>query len=284
MTANNIAAWWVKIKDSTLTIQDIKLSRKANSLDSVSEAYSSGVYTTFRTYQHDHVLLLESHFNRLEESAGIINGNIQVPRGQLRLALRKILSDFYPDKDIRIRIALNLEDQSYIISAEPLKPPPASAYQKGVSVITCRLERKNPHAKTTDFIATAARIRSTLPPKIQEAIMVDENGYLLEGLSSNFWGVVNGVVRTEKEKVLGGITRSVILELCEKEGIPLLFESIHIRELTSLHEAFITSTSRAVLPVTCIDHHIVGEGKPGKITQLLARCYQEYVTRQIEKI
>jgi len=283
-TTNNVAAWWVKIKNSTLTIQDIKLDPKVSSLDSVTEAYSNGVYTTFRTYQHDHVLLLESHFNRLEESAKLVNGNILVPRNSLRVALRRILNDFCPDKDIRVRIALNLEDQSYIISAEPLKLLPASAYKKGVSVITYPLERKNPHAKTTDFITTADHIRNTLPPKIQEVIMVDENGCLLEGLSSNFWGVINGVVHTEREKALGGITRSVILELCKKESIPILLDSVNIRELSSLQEAFITSTSRAVLPVTRIDHHLIGEGKPGKITQLLSKRYQEYVNHSIEKI
>ena len=114
--------------------------------------------------------------------------------------------------------------------------------------------------------------------------MVDENGCLLEGLSSNFWGVINGVVHTEREKALGGITRSVILGLCEKESIPILLDSVNIRELSSLQEAFITSTSRAVLPVTRIDHHLIGEGKPGKITQLLSKRYQEYVNHSIEKI
>lgn len=285
MTTGNVAAWQVDLDDSNFIIREIKLGRKYNSLDSISEAYSAGVYTTFRTYRHDYALLLDNHFDRLEESAKLINGKILVPRDLLRLALRKILENFHPNKDLRIRIALNLNKQTYLISAEPLRLLPASAYRKGVSVVTYPLERENPHAKITDFITVANRLRRTLSSKIiHEIVMVDTNGYLLEGLSSNFWGVVDGIVRTEKDRVLNGITRSIIIELCRKEKIPLSFNSIHVKELQNLTEAFITSSSRAILPVTFIDYQRVGTGIPGSITKLLAERYQEFVNREIKKI
>lgn len=284
MTTSNIAVWRVEFNSSTFTIQEIKLKQKYNSLDSISEEYSTGVYTTFRTYRHDYALLLDSHFDRLEESARLANGRILVPRHLLRLALRKILENFQPDNDVRLRIALNLNDQSYLISAEPLRPLPASAYHKGVSVVTYPLERANPRAKTTDFIIVANRLRKTVSSKIHEIVMIDTNGYLLEGLSSNFWGVMDGVVHTEKDRVLNGITRSIIMELCRKEKIPLSFDSIHLKDIQHLTEAFITSSSRAVLPVTSIDSQKVGAGVPGNITKLLAKRYQEYVNLEIKKI
>ncbi len=283
MIRNDIAAWRVEFNGAVL-IHEIPLEQKYETLDSVSEAYSSDIYTTFRTYKHDYALLLDKHFDRLEESAKLVNGDLCIPRNLLRQALRQILSSFPPDQDVRIRIALNLKEGSYFISAEPLKLLPSSAYEKGVSVITYPLERQNPHAKTSEFILTAAHLKQTMPPNIHEIIMVDKHGYLLEGLSSNFWGIINGIIYTEKDRVLGGITRSAVIELCEKENIPLSFASIHIKELQNLSEAFITSSSRGVLPVCSIDDHKVGMGTPGDITKLLAERYQEFVNREIKKI
>lgn len=265
--------------------EEIVLQPEPVSLDDASRRLPGGGYTTFRTFGHTQVLELADHFARLEETARLAGHPLRLARARVRLALRQAL-EAYPAEEARVRVTLDLEKDpgALYLLVEPLHTPPAQAYEQGVRVVTHKMQRQNPKAKLTRFIETASAVRQTLPTGVNEAVMIGEDGRVLEGLSSNFFAVKDGIVWTAEEGVLSGITRSMVLELIRCEGIMLRLDELRAEDLPTLDEAFITSASRAVLPVTEMDGRPVGSGLPGPITQKLLHGYQQQIAAHLETI
>jgi len=254
-------------------------------LNSVSQLLPAGAYTTFRTFNKTQVLHLDEHFSRLEETARLSQSYIQLNRDHLRRALRRAISEMPGDGDYRVRLTLDLLSQpgEIYISIEPLILPSETMYKEGVNVVTRRFQRQNPRAKLTSFIQKAQEFRSQLPVGINEVIMVDDEGRILEGISSNFFAVIGDVIWTAEEGVLPGLTRSMVIQEIQAVGIPLKLESIKMSDLYRVEEVFITSASRAILPVRMVDTFLF-RPVPGKYTQLLSIRYQERIDREIEEI
>jgi branched-subunit amino acid aminotransferase/4-amino-4-deoxychorismate lyase len=162
---------------------------------------------------------------------------------------------------------------------EPLEPLPESFYRDGVWCVTLPLRRDHPDAKDTRFIATASAAYQTLPPGAHEGLMVADDGSILEGLSSNFFAVLDGVLHTEDERALHGITRSIVLELCQ-DLVPVSLTPIRTADLPRVKECFLTSVSREILPVSRVDDVVIGGGAPGPITTAVTDRFRELVGRE----
>jgi len=171
----------------------------------------------------------------------------------------------------------------YVLAAV-LEIPSLEDYQQGVMVITTPLQRSNPKAKLTGSIRRAEQVRSQMSPGMHEALMLGEDGRILEGLSSNFFAVKSGEAWTAEEGVLSGITRALVLQEIKRAGIPLRLSPVTIDELPFLDETFITSSSRAVLPVRQVDGLVIGGGSPGPLTQRIARLYHERISIELDPI
>jgi branched-chain amino acid aminotransferase len=167
---------------------------------------------------------------------------------------------------------------------ELLTTPPPGSYHSGVRVITCQLQRDNPKAKLTASIPVADKIRGQLPTGVEEALMVDEAGRILEGLTSNFFAVKGDIIWTNEEGVLSGITRSLVLDEAVRIELPVNFRSIKITEIPDLEEAFITSSSRGILPVKQIDRILIRNGNPGSITVRLMDCLEDRIRNELHEI
>jgi len=255
-------------------------------LNEISAKLPPGVYTTFRTFECNKVLPLEPQFGRLEESAALMNVSVALlDRNHIRAALREALQ-LYQDQDKRIRLTLDLEDRpgTIYISIEPLTIPRPADYKKGVITLTRMGERENPKAKYTSFISFAEKTLDQIPENVNEVLLVNSKGQILEGLSSNFFAIRQEEIWTEDQNVLSGIVRSMVLEVARSAGIPVHLTAIQNSELESIEEAFLTSTSRSVLPIHKINEQIVGTGKPGPITNKLMDNYHQLIQQQVEEI
>jgi branched-chain amino acid aminotransferase len=255
-------------------------------LNEISAKLPPGVYTTFRTFECNKVLPLEPQFGRLEESAALMNVSVALlDRNHIRAALRDVVQ-LHQNQDKRIRLTLDLEDHpgTIYISIEPLTIPRPADYKKGVITLTRMGERENPKAKYTSFISFAEKTLDQIPENVNEVLLVNSKGQILEGLSSNFFAVRQEEIWTEDQNVLPGIVRSMVLEVARSAGIPVHLTAIQNSELESIEEAFLTSTSRSVLPIHKIDEQIVGTGKPGPITNKLMDNYYQLIQQQVEEI
>ena len=113
-----------------------------------------------------------------------------------------------------------------------------------------------------------------------EAWQINEQGYVTEGTSTNAWIVdASGRLCTPPidQQILGGITRRRILKLAEREGIEFTERHFTLKEAQSAREAFITSATTLVLPVTKIDDAVISNGKPGTFTRKLRQRYLAFM-------
>jgi branched-chain amino acid aminotransferase len=283
---SNIALWKLESsRDKPPALQEIHLDPALTDLNAVSKTIPGGVYTTFRTYERSKILPLDDQITRLEESARLVGTPLSLDETILRAALRQVLGRF-PAIEMRLRLTIDLEwePRTTYIALEPLKTPSEVEYANGVWAVTTPLVRHNPKSKHTAFLSIAEAVRDQLPEGVHEALLVGEGGQILEGLSSNFFAIRSSEIWTAKEEVLPGITRAIVLEEIQNERLPVEFQGFCVTNLSTLDEAFITSSSRSILSVNRIDQSRIGSGKPGPITRLLMQKYWQAIQSRLIEI
>ena len=283
---SNIRVWWVQFSRAAVEIGEINYAAAPGTLNELTKRLPGGAYTTFRTYHGRKVLRFSEQIKRLEETSALIDCLISIDESTFREALRIALRDYGNRDELRLRVSLDLEEQPgrMYIAIGPLETPSAEAYECGVRVVTGSMHRENPKAKLTGFISKADVIRQGLPAGVHEVLLVDTNGRLLEGLSSNFFAVKEGQLKTEGEGALSGITRGLVLEEALRWGITVKQSPVTLEEIPSLDEAFITSASRGVLPVRKIDEQVIANGVPGPVTRQLSKRYKKRIREEVAEI
>jgi branched-chain amino acid aminotransferase len=135
--------------------------------------------------------------------------------------------------------------------------------------------------KDTGFISSSVEQRKQLSGDIFE-VLLTKNGKILEGMTSNFYAIKGSTLVTVQDGILLGVTRHVILGLAREQGMYIDYRAPKIGE--RFDEAFLTSSSRGVVPIVSIDNQPVGQGKVGKWTEILSKVYQAYVEKKSERI
>jgi branched-chain amino acid aminotransferase len=275
----------LKIPCNGLLFEPVAGLADLTSLDQATTLLPQGVYTTFRTYNARYAYHLESHFRRLVESAEVLGATLKLETDRIRMAIRQILTSLEGD-DFRVRLSIDLENEpcTVFVLFEKLILPSEEDYRRGVKVVTRSFQRENPEAKSTQFISKSKNFRRLISSEVNEVLMCEPDGEILEGLSSNFFGVRAKKLFTAGKGILPGITRSIVLGEAGKNQIEVVYKPVNINEIGRLDEAFLSSTSRALLPVRQIDDCFIGSGSPGLISELLARSYHESVTLELEEI
>jgi branched-chain amino acid aminotransferase len=254
--------------------------------DSLSDAVryepSDGIYTVTNTYHTHQVLKFDAHLDRLEDSARRESIPLKLDRKRVRQALRQMITDAnFGDVRFRITVPRHQPDH-FILSVEPFKPHPPEIYQDGVRCITLPgRARHNPAAKTTDWMHSRGQI--TLPPGIYEGLLLDDEGRILEGTNSNFYAVLDGELHTAGAGALPGIAQQIVLTVAPI-SLPVRKDAVRVSDISRFEEAFITSSSRGIVPVVEIDGVSIGEGKPGECTQTLRKAYDAWVQTHLEEL
>lgn len=251
------------------------------SLDAQSLELPEGVYTTLRTYGGRRIVGLGDHLRRLAESARLTGAGCALDLAWLRVGLRKVLAaaDL---AETRLRITVPPACDHVLFGLEAFAPYPGHLYTVGAACASSGLARDNPRAKTTHFIPSASQARAGLDPGVHELLLTDSGGRILEGSSSNFFAVLDGELRTAGIGVLLGVTRGIVVRLAAAV-VPVREEAVLVADLPRCREAFITSSSREVMPVVAVDGHPIGEGRPGPLTSELARRYREHLLELAEE-
>ena len=254
-----------------------------SSLDAVTRQLSQGFYSTFRTFDEGRRALgLRTHLQRLYQPAAMQQIDPAVPTNILRWQLGEILGE-YPD-EARVRVILTGGGEIYIALSR-LKPLPAEIYLHGVKVIITDMQRESPRLKSTAFISASESTRAEIAhSEFFEALLV-RNEFILEGMSSNFFYVKGGgILGTAQKHILLGVTRRTVLHVARGSGIDIAYRALKREQVPALDEAFLTSSSRGIVPIVQIDDLPVGEGRPGSVTNRLSRLYNHYVVSHAEVI
>jgi branched-chain amino acid aminotransferase len=255
--------------------EEIAFSERS-SFDVITRQLPEGYYSTFRTYDGGtRVLGLTSHLKRLPN----------IDASSLRRHMKHLLEPYRPG-EARVRVMQTGRGQVYI-AIEPLKLLPSEVYQQGVRVETVEIKRESPRLKATAFIGQSESARRHLTQtNIFEALLI-KNKKILEGMTSNFFFLFRtqrGVLHTAQHDVLLGVTRRNVIRVARGQGLEIRYVPLKVSQVSAINEAFITSSSRGIVPVIQIDDVIVGEGCPGEVTKQLMVAYDKNVLKMAEKV
>ena len=269
-------------------VQPLPVPPSAKTFDELYTGLDLGVYSVLRTFEKCKFLDLDAHLARNGRSMQLLGWDYQLDEIRLRQAIHQVCTASpYPEMRVRFDVlaapATHLKSDSRVLVAlMPFSPPSPRLYDEGVKLdVAPELHRTEPLAKTADFAQARHAFTQAQGTNAYEYLLLNEAGYILEGTGSNFYGIRDGVVYTANEDVLEGITRRIILDLLPQLGIPLCLEPIHRDEIATLDEAAMSSSSRALLPVVEIAGQIVGNGRPGPISQTILQAYNQFVAEQV---
>jgi len=245
---------------------------------------NDGIYTVTNTYNTFQTLKFDAHLDRMEDSARRANIPLMLERARLKAALRGMIADAGMG-DVRFRITVSrAQPENFIITLEPYTPPAKTLVENGARVMTVpNSARQEASAKTTDWMHQRKAISAAMPEGVYDAILLDADGYLLEGLGANFYAIHAGELHTAADGVLPGIAQQIVFEIAPAI-VPLKKQPVHQADIPALQEAFITSSSRGIIPVVEIDGHMLGDGKPGPLTTQLRAAYRAWVDDHLQDL
>jgi branched-chain amino acid aminotransferase len=253
--------------------------------DSITVELPSGLYTTFRTYVgRTKVIGLRAHLDRLYLPAQALGTQVVLNRGPLREMLADLLKALTPH-EARVRLILDVSEhpgEIYVLLQE-LQPLAAQVYRDGVRVGISSGSRKKPLLKQTTFIKESSAQRKLLGHEIFEVLLA-HNGRILEGMTSNFFYLLRGELGTAGHGVLSGVTRETVIRIARKAGTPVRYKALALREIPEIDEAFITSSSRGVVPVVQIVDQPVGNSTVGQTTKQLMSLYEQEIADIAEPV
>ena len=172
-------------------------------------------------------------------------------------------------------------DASVVMTARLEPPQDPRLGENGVDVISIPdIRWKRCDIKSVSLLPNILGKQAAHRAGAFEAWQINEEGFVTEGTSTNAWIVdAEGRLCTPPidEQILSGITRRRILKLAKREGIDFSERYFTLKEAQSAREAFITSTTTLVLPVTTIDDAVIGNGKPGTFTCKLREHYLAFM-------
>lgn len=271
-----------------LRLHDGRLQDVAYEAQSLAEASSyepsGGVYTVTNTYAKTKVLCLDDHLDRLEDSARRTGIAVSLHRDRLRAGLRSIIEAHHAG-DVRFRVTVDPDaPDSLLLSVEDFSPPPNHLIEAGVRGITAPSSaREEARVKSTGWIHARKRLEQAMPEGIYDTFLLDADRYILEGLASNFYAVMDGRLLTAGDGVLEGISRRIVLAVAPNI-LPVTLEAPHVSQIERFDEAFLTSSSRGIIPVVAIDGIDIADGTPQPYTKALRRAYVAWAEAHLEEL
>ena len=252
--------------------------------------FADGVYEVV-TVQNRRLVDEQGHLDRLGRSLGELRIAWPVDRRVLRLVMRELIRrNRLVDGMVYLQITRGEAPRDFrfppdarptlVLTARRADLNPADRLRTGVAVITIpEIRWKRRDIKSVSLLPQVLGKQRAAEAGAFEAWQVDDDGLVTEGCSSNAWIVTadGGLVTRQADNlILNGITRLSILRLAAEEGVSFEERPFSVDDAHAAREAFITSASTFVLPVTRIDDRPVADGMPGPLTGRLRQFYLDY--------
>lgn len=267
--------------------------------------YGLGVFEGIRCYEctdgRSAVFRLKEHTDRLFESAHISQIDIPFSKEKISEATVEVLKEnnlkeayirpivFIGDgemgiyvKDYNVRVAIAAWPWGAYLGEEGI--------MKGIRVKISSFTRQHVNISMTkakvcgNYVNSIMAKREAILAGYNEALLLDNEGYVSEGSGENIFLVKGGVVKTTPcSTVLTGITRDTVMKILQDEGIAVKEERFTRDELYTAEEAFFTGTAAEITPIREVDNRAIGSGLPGNITKKVQKIYFRTVKGEEEK-
>jgi D-alanine transaminase len=265
----------------------LPISHPAVMIEDRGYQFADGVYEVMKCRDGE-PRDLERHLDRLERSLKSLRIAMPTSRAALGQIVKETLRRNPMHRSIvYIQVSRGTAPRNHLFPKPGTRPslvvtvrrapfPKPAEIEDGVTVVTrpdIRWERCD--IKSVSLLPNVLVKQEASEAGAREAWLHDEDGYVTEGSTANAYIIdAEGriVTRPRGHEILGGITRELLLEVAAAEGIEVIERPFTVAEAKNAREAFLTSTSSLILPVTKIDDTVIANGKPGSISRrLLAR-------------
>lgn len=261
--------------------------------------YGLGVFEGVRAYHTENqgtsIFRLQEHTNRLFRSAHILQMEMPFDKDTISEAQRMVVREnnlkeaylrpmcFYGSEGMGLR-ADNLKTHVIVAAWDWPSYMSPEARDRGIKVRTSSYTRHHVNismckAKANgNYINSMLALKEALNGGAEEALLLDNEGYVAEGSGENIFIIRDGKMYTpELTSCLDGITRNTIFHFAKELGLELEEKRITRDEVYIADEAFFTGTAAEVLPIRELDARTIGEGKRGPITTKLQAMYFDQV-------
>jgi D-alanine transaminase/branched-chain amino acid aminotransferase len=268
---------YVWVNDSLIPADDAQVN-----ISDLTVQRGYGIFDFFMTIDGQPVFL-EDHLDRFFRSAVFMRLEIKMSRDEVRTRVNQLIKkNNLSDSGIKIILTGGFSEDGFNIAAPNLIITqhsfqiPRTMQEHGVSVITHEYQRQFADAKTLDYLQ-AIWLQPVLKEKKVDDVLYHSNGLIRECPRANFFIVTkDDQVLTPESGMLKGVSRKQVLEICA-EFYHTEARDVTLDELRNAKEAFITSTTKNILPVVQVDGKVLGDGRPGALTRALAEKYSRMI-------
>lgn len=263
--------------------------------------YGEGVYETLRTY-NGQPFLFDRHMRRLRRSAAMLTLPVPIDDAEIEARFHEtmrvagLVGGVGREAYIRLMVTRGAGDLSYdpavcptasvVVIVKPQVDPAPDVFDRGVRVALVSTVRNhpgsvNPLIKSNNLLNNALAAQEAVRLGGFEGVMRNYRGELAECTTSNLFVVKGGAALTPPldAGLLPGITREFLFEIGAERNIPVREAILRDDDLLGADEAFLTSTTREIVPIVRVDETRVGTGVPGAITLALLQAFRERAQR-----
>ena len=266
--------------------------------------YGDSVYEVVRTYG-GRPFEIDRHLARMEATARRLDLTLPERESLVRELQRTLEAAGNAESYARIVVTRGIGEfglspflargeNRLVIIVRPLQPPSEDQYERGLRMAIARTRRNPPQAldpalKTGNYLNNILAVREAHEAGADDAILLDLQGRVTEGSTSNVFFVQRGILVTPPLSLgmLEGVTRAIFIGIAREEGLLLREEPHGPEALAAADEVFMTSTLREAMPVTSLvflespgeQVRQVAGGKPGPVARRLRAAFRSYVER-----
>ena len=264
--------------------------------------YGEGIYETLRTYRRQ-PFLLGRHLLRFRRSASLMGLDVPFTDEELGERIDDTMNHATPlfsagtEWYIRVLLTRGVGELTYDPAATPTPSlvvivkahldPPADTFTTGVTVVMSSFLRNHPESvspmiKSNNLMNNALAMQEGFRRGAFEVVMRNYRGELTECSMSNLFIVRDGSALTPPlaAGLLPGITRDCVFEVGAAAGVPVKEATLHDADLYGADEAFLTGTTRELMPIVAVEDRPIGGGTPGPVTRKLHEEFRKFVARQ----
>jgi len=256
--------------------------------------YGDGLFEGIRIYGGK-IFKLKEHIDRLFEGARAIRLNLNLSHKEMMETVEEAVRRNKREEGyIRLLATrgkgplgispFTCPESSLVIIVEDIQLYPAELYASGIPIITAATRRLSgrifdPRIKSLNYLNNIMAKIEAVDAGCQEAVMLNEEGYICECTGDNIFLVKNGKLLTPASwhGLLEGITRNTILELAENLSIRAEETTLTRFDLYTADECFLTGSGAELIPVISVDKREVGTGKPGPVTLRLKEEFTKLI-------
>lgn len=244
-----------------------------------------GIFDFLKTI-NGKAIFIDDHFNRFYASANALNLPVKYDRQTLLGMVYELMeSNQMPNSGIKMILTGGFSNDGYslaepnlIINQTPFQMDEGS-FDKGMRLITHNHQRQLSNIKTIDYLQ-AILLQPKVKQQLADDILYHHNGAIRECPRANFFMVKGNTITTPKTSILWGITRGKILNF-SIAGYNITDQDFTLEDLATADEAFITSSTKNIMPILNIDGNDVGNGKVGAVTTLIKDEFKSLLQKEM---